>query len=257
MSSNKIATMGDISTMLKQVEDKMMSELNSTPSQPYEALQYVQSFLARKKKVSDRETQSLLSITHTNTSLQHLPTIIINNNTNPRNQLQVLGQMNTSSFVFHGATLLANNNAASSAAILLTWFIEDGAGVEYKFKLQSNPLDASNYCDVQRLIDFLSKLDSIKAAPIADQIFNPIHIVIAQKRVEKDSALSKRVRSLEASLAKTCEASKKWLFAFKYATYALCLVFMPCTLYPYTTIPLCHYTNIPLFPLYITGHMLD
>jgi hypothetical protein len=162
---------------LKQVEDKMMAELNQTPSQPYEALQYVQSFLARKKKG--------------------------------------LGQMNTSTLVFHGATLLAKNNASSIAGTLLTWFVEDGAGVGYKFKLQSDKLNSSNYCDVQRLIDFLSTLDNVSAGPIVDQIFNPIHIIIAQKRVEKNSELAKRISNLEAQFAKICEASKKWLYAFK------------------------------------------
>lgn len=162
---------------LKQVEDKMMAEINQTPSQPYNALQYVQSFLARKKKG--------------------------------------LGQNHTSTLVFHGATLLSKNNATNFAGTLLTWFIEDGAGVDYKFKLESEKLTSSKYCDVRRLINFLSEIDLVAAGPIVDQIFNPIHIIIAQKRVEKGSDLAKRISELEALFAKICEESKKWLYAFK------------------------------------------
>lgn len=85
----------ELSEALKQVEAKMGADLKE--NHPYEALQYVQSFVARKKKG--------------------------------------LGQANTSAVVFHGASQLIASNASSSAGTLLRWFIEDGAGLDYHFAL--------------------------------------------------------------------------------------------------------------------------
>src|SRR5688572_15382422 len=76
--------------VLSQLEEKMLAELQS--GHPYEALQYVQSFVARKKKL--------------------------------------VGQNVTSALVFRGVKLMVDNNASSSAGTLLCWFIEEGAGLE-------------------------------------------------------------------------------------------------------------------------------
>ncbi len=67
---------------LAQLEEKMIPHLKGTNF--YEAQQYVQSFVARKKKA--------------------------------------LTESQTSALVFHGAKLLLNHNAASDAGSLLVWY---------------------------------------------------------------------------------------------------------------------------------------
>lgn len=71
---------------LKQLEEKLTKELQD--GHPYEAQQYVQTFVARKKKT--------------------------------------LGQNLTSTLVFHGLSLLLKNNSPEDAGSLIVWFIEDG-----------------------------------------------------------------------------------------------------------------------------------
>lgn len=88
--------MTDVATILSQLEGKIQAELKE--GHPYEALQYVQSFVARKKKA--------------------------------------FGQESTSTVVFHGAKQLIANNASSCAGTLLKWFIEDGAGTDFSFSVE-------------------------------------------------------------------------------------------------------------------------
>jgi hypothetical protein len=159
-----------------QLEAKLLEELNS--NHPYEALQYVQSFVARKKKV--------------------------------------LGQNVTSALVFHGAKLLSEHGASSSAGTLLKWFIEDGAGVDYLFKLQKNPLDDSNYCDVLRLSDFLTEIKNLDDKfNIINAIYGPLHILISKTKITQKSELSKRIFALEKLFANIFDSSSKWVNAFK------------------------------------------
>lgn len=165
----------DKQNVLAQLEEKMLAELRD--GHPYEALQYVQSFVARKKKV--------------------------------------VGQNTTSALVFRGVNLLVKNNASSSAGTLLTWFIEEGAGLENAFKLQKNPLDSENYCDVQRLIDALSSFSVEEAAPIVDLIYAPFHLVAVNAKVPEKSALATRIYNLEVVFANIFDGSKRWLNAFK------------------------------------------
>ena len=98
---------------------------------------------------------------------------------------------------------------------MLTWFIEDGAGVDYIFKLQSNPLTEDNYCDVQRLIDLLQSISVSEAAPAVNLLYGPLHLLIAKNRSAKQSDLAKRLLTLEISFANILEQSKSWLNAFK------------------------------------------
>jgi hypothetical protein len=160
----------ELNDALKQVEAKMAAELKD--NHPYEALQYVQSFVARKKKG--------------------------------------LGQANTSAVVFHGARQFAASDASSSAGTLLQWFIEDGAGLEYQFAL-----DASNYCDVQRVIDLLTPLSSAQAFPIVDLIYDPLHLYVAKSKAKKSAALIARLNQFEELSAKINVESGAFFRAFK------------------------------------------
>jgi len=117
--------------------------------------------------------------------------------------------------VFFAAKLMVTHNASSSAGTLLTWFIEDGAGVEYFFKLQSSALNSENYCDVQRLVDFLSNISISEAIPTVDLIYGPVHILISKSKVDSGSALSARLLELEVLFARILEGSKTWRNAFK------------------------------------------
>jgi hypothetical protein len=152
----------ELSAALKQIEGKMEAELKE--GHPYEALQYVQSFVARKKKN--------------------------------------LGQENTSTVVFHGARQLVNSNASSSAGVLLKWFIEDGAGADYSFALCFDKLTGSNYCDVQRVIDLFSSLSAEQAFPIVDIIYDPLHLIVAKSKSKKSEAIVERLNKFEELSAK-------------------------------------------------------
>ena len=165
-------TQGEIDSLMQSLQEKMLSYLNSEPSLCYEALQYNQSFIARKKKI--------------------------------------LGTDHTSTAVFCGAALLAKNKAASSAGVLLKWFIEEGAGLDYPFKLRND-----GYCDVERLINFLKPLPVSDAAAIADVIYNPFHLLVAKASVPANSRLSTRINDLEIFFAGILLSSHKWLSAFK------------------------------------------
>jgi hypothetical protein len=165
----------DLQTILTQLESKMNADLSE--GHPYEALQYVQSFVARKKKT--------------------------------------LGQSGTSTFVFHGANQLMSNNASSSAGVLLKWFIEDGAGVDYHFNFCAEALSAKNYCDLQRTIEFLQNLSSEQAYPIVDIIYAPLHLLIAKSKVKKTAAMSDRENKFEALCAKVFMDSGAYYHSFK------------------------------------------
>jgi hypothetical protein len=159
-----------------QLESKLLAELNS--NHPYEAVQYVQSFVARKKKN--------------------------------------LGQNITSALVFAGAKLLTEHGASPSAGTLLKWFIEDGAGVDYLFKLQKNPLDDSNYCDVSRLNTFLTEISKIDDKyNVVNAVYGPLHILISKTKIAPRSDLSKRIFELEVLFATVFDESSKWVNAFK------------------------------------------
>ena len=180
-----------------QLEGKMKAELQV--NQPYEvikvflltlafnspplyyhhakALQYVQSYLARKKKN--------------------------------------FGNNIVSQLVFHAAKLMVQYNSSSSAGTLLTWFIEDGAGTDFQFKLQYEDLDSENYCDILRLTDFLSSVSAIEAAPIVDSVYGPIHVLISKSKRTGGSKLSERLENLEKLFARLLEESHRWRDAFR------------------------------------------
>lgn len=165
----------DIKTVLSQIEGKMQAELKE--GHPYEALQYVQSFVARKKKA--------------------------------------LGQDTTSTVVFHGAKELIASAASSSAGILLKWFIEDGAGSDYSFKLCNEVLANGNYCDVQRIVDLITPLSPEQAFPIVDIIYDPLHLLVAKSKGKKSDAVNARLNAFEGLCANIYLGSGVFYNSFK------------------------------------------
>eukprot|EP00598_Pedospumella_elongata_P016107 CAMPEP_0185011708 /NCGR_PEP_ID=MMETSP1098-20130426/97930_1 /TAXON_ID=89044 /ORGANISM="Spumella elongata, Strain CCAP 955/1" /LENGTH=361 /DNA_ID=CAMNT_0027540749 /DNA_START=24 /DNA_END=1109 /DNA_ORIENTATION=+ len=165
----------EVITVLSQIEGKMQAELRD--GHPYEALQYVQSFVARKKKA--------------------------------------LGQDTTSKVVYHGAKELVLSGASSSAGTLLKWYLEEGAGVEYSFRLSTEELNAGNYCDVQRLIDLITPLTSDQAYPIIDIVYDPLHLFVAKLKLAKSATVTSRLDQFEALCAKTFLDSGVFYGAFK------------------------------------------
>ena len=166
--------MSDLQEQQKKLEAKVLAEISV--GHPYEASQLAISFVARKKKT--------------------------------------LGLNGTSSTVFHAAKLLTSNNAGADAGILLKWFIEDGAGDDYIFRMEDGDLTANNYCDIQRLLDLLSSSKRDAAATVVEQIYGPVHVAIVKKNV-RTSSLAKRLESLEKLMADLFEESKNWLSAYK------------------------------------------
>lgn len=166
--------MSELIEQQKKLEEKVLAEINA--GHPYEASQLAISFVARKKKT--------------------------------------LGINGTSATVFHAAKLLTSNNAGADAGILLKWFIEDDAGDDYIFRMEDSELNASNYCDIQRLLDLLSAANREAAAIVVEQIYGPVHIAIIKKNV-RSSALAKRLENLEKLMSDLFEESKNWLSAYK------------------------------------------
>jgi hypothetical protein len=87
------------------LEEKMLIELRGQNT--YEALQYVQSFIARKKKT--------------------IKPIVV------------------SDMIFRAAKLLTDYNASSYAGTMLLWFIQGGAGEDNNFYVEKGSLDGFLY----------------------------------------------------------------------------------------------------------------
>ncbi|KAJ1407579.1 hypothetical protein B484DRAFT_456533 [Ochromonadaceae sp. CCMP2298] len=167
----------DLPGVLSQIETKMAAELDE--GHPYEALQYVQSFIARKKK-------------------------------------NLGGPVNTSAVVFHGAKTLISKDGSSSAGTLLKWFIENGAGADHSFKMYSGEkLKSPDYCDIQRTIDLIGAVSSAKAFPVVLGIYNPLHVMVAKSKVARSAEFIQRMEKFEALCAKIYEDSERWYSAFK------------------------------------------
>ena len=157
-----------------QLKEKMINELQG--GHPYEAFQLAMSLVARKKKQ--------------------------------------LGRSTTSALVFHATSILLENNASSEAGSLLSWFIEDGAGDDYYFKLEEN-MTAENYCDSQRLINLMASTSHAAAFLMVEKIYGPIHKLAVKKRVNSASPLGERLHQLELTWIATFEANKSWHSAYK------------------------------------------
>lgn len=166
-----------IEDLTAQLKDKILAEIAAGHS--YEALNYAQSFVARKRK--------------------HL------------------GRNATSALVYYGARLLVDNGAASDSGTLLAWYIEDGAGDDFVFHLEDRAIvDKDIYCDVQRISDLLNGLTLEQTAPIVTKIHGPVHkAILNKKKIKKNGPLSKRLEAFEKKCADTFEATKDWLSAYK------------------------------------------
>lgn len=165
-----------IKDAFSQLQGKMRKEIDQ--GHPYEALQLAESYVARKKKTFGRSV--------------------------------------TSALVFHGCQILIDSKASADAGTLLMWFIEDGAGDDYYFRFEENDLSGDVYCDVQRLIDLLSKLSPTDAFPMVDKIYGPLHKAAVKKNVSKSSStLTERLNRLELNLIDIFEATNNWYSAYK------------------------------------------
>jgi hypothetical protein len=166
-----------VKDLTAQLKEKILAEIAAGHS--YEALNYAQSFVARKRK--------------------HL------------------GKNATSALVFYGAQLLVDNGAASDSGTLLAWFIEDGAGEDFLFHLEDRAIvDKEIYCDVQRISDLLLNLSIEQSAPIVTKIYGPVHkAILNKKKIKKNGPLSKRLEALEKKCADSFEQTKDWLSAYK------------------------------------------
>jgi hypothetical protein len=166
-----------VAELTTQLKDKILAEIAAGHS--YEALNYAQSFIARKRK--------------------HL------------------GKNATSSLVFYGAQLLVSNGASSDSGTLLAWYIEDGAGDDFLFHLEDRAItDKEIYCDVQRISELLTGLSAEQCGPIVTKIYGPVHkAILNKKKIKKNGPLSKRLESFEKKSADTFEATKDWLSAYK------------------------------------------
>ena len=156
-----------------------LEEKLATIALPYEALQYVQSFVARKKK--------------------H-----INSNT-------------TSALVYSGCKKLVADGSPSDAGSLLVWYIEGGAGEPHNFHLEANEIEGSStlYCDVDRLISLIKKLDDQKSVQICEKIYLPLLKIFHKTKIAKSSSLQERLNLLEDMVADVFESNKNWQFACK------------------------------------------
>ena len=172
-----MAEKNSVEDLTAQLKEKILAEIAAGHS--YEALNYAQTFVARKRK--------------------HL------------------GKNGTSALVFFGARLLVENGAASDSGTLLAWYIEDGAGDDYLFHLEDRALvDEEIYCDVQRISDLFVGLTIDQTAPIVTKIHGPVHkAILNKKKIKKNGPLSKRLEAFEKKCADTFEATKDWLSAYK------------------------------------------
>jgi len=162
---------------LAKLEEKIGEEFVASP---YNALQYVQSFVARKKKM--------------------------------------LKPNKTSRCVFHGAKSLVNRGASIEAGVLLVWFIESDDLfhlVDASKVTEVKEQEEERYCDTERLLALLSELSEEKAEPIAERIYSPLHQVVVKSGVTKGGEVDRRMGALDGLFANIFEATQKWRNAYR------------------------------------------
>ena len=97
---------------------------------------------------------------------------------------------------------------------MLLWFIEHGAGDDYKFHFEEGAIESGKYCDIQRLSELLNTVEPVKASAIVDKIYSPLHFVSVKKNISKGD-LAKRLENLEGIFANIFEIKKDWYNAYK------------------------------------------
>lgn len=171
--------MVDEKTALQNMEDKMLMELKA--SNIYEALQYVQSFIARKKKS--------------------------------------IGSALVSSMVFHAAKLLIDYDSAEYAGTLLLWFIEGGAGEENSFHIENKREDDSldgTYCDLSRLTGILTDHPQEKASIILDVIQKQVLTLTESLPTVYSTPMGRRLARFEEACASLFEFKQNFRLAYKF-----------------------------------------
>ena len=163
-------------SQISVLDEKMLLELNA--GNTYEALQYVQSFIARKKK-----------------SIK--PVIV-------------------SDMVFHAAKLLVEYKASSYAGTLLLWFMEGGAGEDNAFYVEKRDLLEGSYCDLQRLTSLLVSHTQEKAAPVLETIQKQILTLVETLPNTRATSLGKRLTDLEGIVSSLFEFSCNWRMAYRF-----------------------------------------
>ena len=180
--SSQTYIQGKMAELLQELEGKISAATS------YEALQYVQSFVARKKKA--------------------------------------LGRSSTSRCVFHGAKLLVDRGSSGDAGALLEWFIESDdlfhlAGTK-KAGIGGGAASSTekDYCDVDRILGLLRGLSPEKAGPVVDSIYGPLHQVVTVAGLMKGDmrgGVSDRMEQFQRLSADVFEQNKKWFSAYKVA----------------------------------------
>ena len=174
-----MAAMVDEKTALQTMEDKMLQELKA--SNIYEALQYVQSFIARKKKS--------------------------------------IGTALVSSMVFHAAKLLIDYDSADYAGTLLLWFMEGGAGEENSFRIENEREDDSlegTYCDLSRLTGILTDHPQEKASTILDVIQKQVLTLTESLPTIYTTPMGRRLAKFEEACASLFEFKENFRLAYKF-----------------------------------------
>lgn len=163
-------------SQISVLDEKMLLELKA--GNTYEALQYVQSFIARKKK--------------------SIKPIVF------------------SDMVFHAAKLLVEYQASSYAGTLLLWFMEGGAGEDNAFNVEKGELLETSYCDMQRLTSLLTLHPPEKAAPVLETIQKQILTLVETLPNIRSTSLGKRLTELECIVSTLFEFSCNWRMAYKF-----------------------------------------
>jgi hypothetical protein len=215
MTSSNVPASENVEHLLQQLEEKVKEELSS--QHHYESLQYIQSFIARKKKFLGQKGVSTAVFLGANLITSSYKPASSNDATSSANSLTPppgLSSVSTSTSANTEASNTAKNCGITTGS-LLKWFIEDGAGVDYQFKFHSEGINEKNYCDIENLYNFLNSIDIIIAGYIIDAIYNPLHVLITKTKIKKNSPLSKRITKLEILFANLFFANKRWLNSFK------------------------------------------
>lgn len=172
--------MADCDSLSSQLREKVLKELDL--GNKYEALQYVESFVARKKK-------------------QLTPVI-------------------TSELIFMSAQLLLDAESFHDCGSLMVWYIETGGGETNKFRIKTK--DQHEFCDLEKLISLIASLSPENAACIVNKISTPIGTVINKLDTSElsnvnASILNKNLLKLEDIAGNAYLVSGQFLQALKCA----------------------------------------
>jgi len=154
-----------VKTPLELLEEKMVAEIEN--GHPYEALQLAQSLIARKKKTLGRDV--------------------------------------TASLVGHGAAVLLKGKAPADAGTLIAWYIEDGAGDDYYFRLQE---------DLSIISDLFNEAQPKDIHPLLQKIYGPLHKLIAKSSNAKTVTATK-LQELEQKFIDIFVVQKDWNVAVR------------------------------------------